>query len=132
MPSLVESIALSLSLACLTACQTETESNEPVDLEDVVSLDERPCPDDSTLSYENFGGPFVLSWCSGCHASALPEGDRQGAPVGSDFDSGEQIREAAPRIWSRSADHNTSMPPQAGPDDESRERLGEWLACGAP
>ncbi len=133
MRSQAESAMLVLLLACLAAChdETESDSDEPIAIEDATALDERPCPEDSQLTYENFGGPFVLSWCSGCHASALPDGERQGAPVGSDFDDAERVRGAAARIWLRSGDHNASMPPQAGPDDEDRTRLGEWLACGA-
>jgi hypothetical protein len=42
------------------------------------------------------------------------------------------IRAQAARIWARSGDHNMTMPPVGGPEDEDRSMLGEWLACGAP
>ena len=99
--------------------------------EPYASLAERPCPEDSVLTYENFGGPFMLGWCNGCHTSGLPEADRQGAPLGSDFDDITLIRAHKDRIWARSGDHNLTMPPAAGPEDEERAMLGEWLACGA-
>ncbi len=115
-----------------TGCEGAAEPEQEIDIEDVTALEERPCPEGSELSYDNFGGPFILDWCSGCHASALPVGERQGAPQGSDFDTLDRIRAAAPRIWARSGDHNVTMPPEAGPDDQERAMLGEWLACGAP
>lgn len=97
-----------------------------------ASLDERPCPDDSFLTYENFGGPFMLSYCTTCHASMLPADMRQGSPIEVNFDDIEDIRDQADRIWIRAADQNQTMPPVGPPSDEERARLGEWLACGAP
>jgi hypothetical protein len=124
--------ALALALT-LSGCEAEESSDElPIPLAEVESLSERPCPDDSILTYENFGEGFFLTWCSGCHSAALPEGERQQAPLDSTYDSLEEIREGAARIWRRAGDHNRTMPPLAGPDDEEHERLGEWLACGAP
>jgi hypothetical protein len=96
------------------------------------NLDERPCPDDNFLTYENFGGPFMLNYCTTCHASRLPADMRQGSPIGVDFDDIEDIRAQAERIWFRAADGNATMPPVGPPSDEDRTRLGEWLACGAP
>jgi hypothetical protein len=97
-----------------------------------TSLDERPCPDDSFLTYENFGGPFMLSSCTTCHASRLPADLRQGSPIEVNFDDIDDVREWSDRIWIRAADQNFSMPPVGPPSDEERTRLGEWLACGAP
>jgi hypothetical protein len=97
-----------------------------------ASLDERPCPDESPLTANNFGGPFMLSHCTGCHHSSLGEGERAGAPIGVDFDTLAAVRDQADRIWARAADQNATMPPLGGPADDERVRLGEWLACGAP
>jgi hypothetical protein len=125
-------LVLSLFGLGLSACTSDESESEELTVADATKLSERPCPEDSILTYENFGEPFLLSWCNGCHSSALPEGERQGAPLGSDFDDVALVREAGPRIWARSGDHNRQMPPLAGPEDEERTRLGEWLACGAP
>jgi hypothetical protein len=95
-------------------------------------LDERPCPDDSPLTVINFGAPFMLSHCTGCHHSALGEDERAGAPPGVDFDDLSGVRSHADRIWARAADQNATMPPLGGPAQDDRTRLGEWLACGAP
>ncbi len=91
-----------------------------------------PVPTTAILTYESFGEPFFLGWCTGCHSSALTGDARAGAPVGVDFDSLEGIRSRADAIWSRAADGNATMPPTGGPSAGVREELGEWLACGAP
>lgn len=96
------------------------------------SLGERPCPEDSILTAEDFGVPFMLTYCTGCHNSALGEGERAGAPLGVDFESLSKVRAQAERIWARSGDQNATMPPVGPPPADERARLGEWLACGAP
>lgn len=96
------------------------------------SLDERPCPEDSLLSLEGFGAPFMLTHCTGCHHSALKDGERAGAPLGVDFDTLALVRAQAARIWARAGDQNATMPPVGPPPADERAQLGEWLACGAP
>jgi hypothetical protein len=111
---------------------SSTSADEPIDEGPWSSLEERPCPPDSFLTFENFGGPFILDHCKGCHSGALPADMRQDAPPGVDFDSLDDVRHWAPRIWARAADQNATMPPVGAPGPEERALLGEWLACGAP
>ncbi len=96
------------------------------------SFDDAVCPDEGTEhSYESFGRGFMVQHCQSCHASRAL--DRQGAPPAYVFDTVEDVRRFADRIYERSAAGNASMPP--GPDDpseEERDALAEWLACGAP
>lgn len=96
------------------------------------TLDERPCPPaGTTLTYAGFGADFMGRYCQSCHGSTAV--DRAGAPGEFIFDTAEQVRRHRARIFARSAAGNDSMPP--GPDDPApaeRERLAEWLACGAP
>ena len=101
--------------AMLTACTSDMVDPEAPD-EPLVgeTFDERLCPEDSDLAWEHFGGPFMYSWCNGCHAVSLPEGERQKAPMGIDFDTIEDVRHWADRIWARAGDHNTTMPPVGG------------------
>jgi uncharacterized membrane protein len=95
-------------------------------------MDSYPCPPEGTqLRYGSFGAPFMDSYCQSCHGSQST--DRRGAPGEFIFDSVEQIQRHSARIFVRSAADNNSMPP--GPDDpseEERQKLAEWLACGAP
>jgi uncharacterized membrane protein len=101
-------------------CQTET------------TIDERACPPGGTaLTYEGFGRGFMAARCQICHGQ--PSEDRKGAPGGYDFGTVEDVRRWKDRIFARAAADNTTMPP--GPDDppaSEREKLAEWLACGAP
>ena len=53
-----------------------------------------PAPDVATTddcstspTWESFGQGFLRTWCTPCHSSGLPEGARQGAPLGVDFDT---------------------------------------------
>jgi hypothetical protein len=96
------------------------------------TIDEHPCPPGgTTLTYENFGQAFFAANCNSCHSA--DNGARYGAPDTYAFQTIDQIREHKDRIFVRAADANDSMPP--GPDDpplDQREKLGDWLACGAP
>jgi mono/diheme cytochrome c family protein len=95
-------------------------------------IEDHPCPPGgTTLTYRNFGGSFLDRYCQGCHGSAAV--DRAGAPGEFIFDTPAQAQRHRARIFVRAAGPNDSMPP--GPDDPpraERDRLAEWLACGAP
>jgi len=97
-----------------------------------TDIDEVSCPPGgTTLGYANFGAGFMSAYCQSCHASTSL--DRKGAPGEYIFDTLEQIKRHKERIFVRSAADNDSMPP--GPDDpslEERNKLAEWLVCGAP
>jgi uncharacterized membrane protein len=96
------------------------------------TLEEHPCPKGGTnLTYENFGAAFFAAYCNRCHSAELDY--RQGAPENYVFSSRDAIVALKVRIFVRAAGENSSMPP--GPDDppyEEREKLADWLACGAP
>jgi hypothetical protein len=115
-----------------TGDESGDESGGTVDEGPWSSFDERPCPPDSFLSYENFGGPFLLTYCTGCHHSGVPADLRQGAPLDVNFDTLEDVRGRAATIWLRAADQNATMPPVGPAGEAERALLGEWLACGAP
>src|SRR5262249_30706730 len=96
------------------------------------TLDEASCPKEGTkLTYESFGAPFFGRHCNVCHSAET--GSRQGAPGNYVFETREQVLEHRSRIFVRAAGADDSMPP--GPDDpprDERNKLAEWLACGAP
>jgi hypothetical protein len=96
-----------------------------------ASFDARPCPNDSVLTWENFGQPFMRNWCTSCHADAVAEEGRAGAPLSINFDDLDGVRDHAARIWARGGDQNNTMPPAGVPPELERAQLGEWLACGA-
>ena len=65
-------------------------------------------------------------------SSQLPEGSRADAPLGVDFDTPEKTRTWLDRIAARSTEMNATMQPTDTVADEDRNRLAEWIACGAP
>ncbi|MSP25173.1 MAG: hypothetical protein EXR75_08415 [Myxococcales bacterium] len=97
-----------------------------------MELDDASCPPEGTaLDYESFGAAFFATYCNNCHSAKADE--RRGAPVAYVFDSYEQVLALEERIFLRAAGDNVTMPP--GPDDppeDARDKLAEWLACGAP
>ena len=97
-----------------------------------LEMKDFPCPPEgTTLSYENFGRAFIDSNCNTCHAREASI--RHGAPESFQFDTLDDIHQRADRIFVRGAATNTSMPPgPSDPSPEDRDKLAEWLACGAP
>jgi hypothetical protein len=97
-----------------------------------TTIDQYPCPPGGTkLTYESWGKSFMDSTCQRCHGAS--SSDRNGAPSSFDFGTVDSVRENKARIFARAAADNDSMPP--GPDETphaDREKLAEWLACGAP
>jgi uncharacterized membrane protein len=97
-----------------------------------LTMDEHPCPPGGTpLTYDNFGRGFLDDNCNRCHSAE--EGSRHGAPVAYRFDTVDDVRAHAARMFVRAAGPNVSMPP--GPEDppaDARDQLADWLSCGAP
>lgn len=90
------------------------------------TLDDRACTEaGARLSYETFGRDFFERWCVRCHGGGEGYSSRS-------FTSVEAIRAARERIFVNAVDDNPPMPP--GPNDPGRaerDKLGDWLACGA-
>ncbi len=98
---------------------------------------ETECPDDSTLTYENFGQQFMEDYCTDCHHSELRGAERKGAPSFHDFDTVFGIRAVSNHIDETTAAGpaaiNDGMPRAAPyPTLDERYLLGEWIACGMP
>lgn len=98
---------------------------------------ESVCPTTQTLTYDNFGKPFMESYCTRCHSSELVGEARMGAPSFHDFDTLFGIKAVSDHIDETAAfgpaAMNNSMPPNgARPTAEERRQLGEWIACGMP
>jgi uncharacterized membrane protein len=118
---------LVLALAALAACGTDRPT---MDGDDPPPPDPDAC-ETSYLSYSNFGEPFALDWCRGCHSSSVPQGMRQKAPMGVNFDTQDDVVRWKERIAIRAAGPMPTMPPAGGPPDAERALLVEWLDCGA-
>lgn len=95
------------------------------------------CPPNSTLTYANFGQPFMEMYCTRCHASDKEGPARNGAPSFHDFDTLFGIKAVSDHVDETTASGpaatNTGMPPDgAKPSLAERQMLGEWIACGMP
>ncbi|HEX5059937.1 MAG TPA: hypothetical protein VFV99_11285 [Kofleriaceae bacterium] len=123
---------LSLALV-LAACGTEVPAGDGSGSgsgSDDEQVDPSVC-DTSYLDYDNFGAPFVINWCRGCHSDAVPAGMRQKAPLDANFDTLAQVRTWSQKIATRATGTTPNMPPAGGPTEQERQLLAEWLACGA-
>ena len=95
------------------------------------------CPTTQTLTYGTFGQPFLTSYCTRCHSSVLSGDARKDAPEDHNFDTVLGVRGFLDHIDEAAAAGpdavNTRMPPSdPRPTLGERQKLGEWLACGAP
>jgi hypothetical protein len=79
------------------------------------------CPADSALTYQNFGEHFMQSHCVRCHNQFSTQDG-----IKSEVDNIDRAAAAGPDTV------NTFMPEDEDLSDHDREKLGEWLACGAP
>jgi uncharacterized membrane protein len=118
----------------LMSCSGSKTSNDSVLGEPTGAT----CPAGSTLTYDTFGKQFMISYCVSCHNSAFSGSARQGAPSDHNFDTADGIHATdlshIDQTTAAGPNHtNTSMPPgDPRPTLEERQKLGEWLACGAP
>lgn len=96
------------------------------------------CPTEFAHTYDSFGRDFFANYCVQCHSSArTTPAERGGAPLGYDFDTLDGIRAHLAEIDAAAAAGpsriNIFMPMGlAMPSDAERDRLGEWISCGAP
>jgi hypothetical protein len=111
-------VRLFLSLLLVAACNSGEDD-----------IHERDC-DTSPLTYENYGAPYLLTWCVPCHSSELAEADRQEAPVEANYDSHQGVIDNLDGIlfW---AVESEEMPPVGGPTDDDKDLFAEWIECGA-
>lgn len=95
------------------------------------------CPTGSQVTYTNFGAKFMTDYCTRCHSSTLTGSARMGAPKYHDFDTQLGVQQVADHVdqtaGSGPESTNESMPYDgAEPTLEERQKLAEWIACGAP
>ncbi len=96
------------------------------------------CPTTDAPTAQSFGTAFLQTYCLSCHSASLTGDARQGATEGVNFDTLEDVRRQTEMIDIHAAAGpkatNTQMPPSKSPQptQQEREKLGQWLACGAP
>lgn len=127
-------LALLAALSCSNEEPSAASESEVLHIEDLSSGS--LCPEDSDLTYDSFGKDFMGKYCLRCHTSSMTLPNRL-APVGRDFDDLASIRTSAHAIDQMAAAgpkgvHSTMPPNDPYPAMLERQRLGQWLACGAP
>jgi hypothetical protein len=106
-------IRLALAFALLSACTGESSTG----------IDQVSCPPSgTTLTYASFGEELFANNCttSGCHDRKKPVLTTQAA-IQAHTDAILQV-----------AVYTDAMPKDRDMSLADREKLGEWLACGAP
>ena len=116
----------SVLLVLITACGIDVV---PDSGDDAPPTDPEVC-ETSYLRYDNFGAEFSANWCRGCHSSAIPDGERQDAPLAVNFDDEADLRTWQDRIRVRATGVTPTMPPVGGPSAAERQALTEWIDCG--
>lgn len=101
------------------------------------------CPPGNPLTFRSFGAGFLRTWCTGCHSSALAEGERQDAPIDVNFETRALYLPRAQDVYTRAvveahaiavdpAASASPMPPAGLVPAADRRRLAQWIACGSP
>ena len=116
-------------LVLVAACGTDVRPPDEGDDTSIAPIAPDAC-EKSYLDYNNFGAPFVINWCRGCHSSWIPQGQRQKAPMTVNFDTADDVQTWAERIEARAASTTPTMPPAGGPSEDERALLREWIECG--
>ena len=88
--------------------------------------------DPDRVSWERTARPVLTTWCTPCHAAAVPAEERQGAPLGLDFDTHAGAAAAAAGIAARLDTDAPTMPPGGAMPEPDRLALLDWIACDAP
>jgi hypothetical protein len=87
---------------------------------------------ETEVTWEDFAGPFVRTWCTPCHSADLDGVWRLGAPEGVNFDGYDDVVLSAAMVKIFATGDTATMPPSGGPSEEERAELEEWLRCGTP
>ncbi len=127
--------AAPLMLLGLATCGGDDGSSDSDGVSPVATADTGPqdCPPGSLVTWQTFGSGFIDTWCTTCHSKILTGDARYGAPEGLDFNTYDQVAASQDRIVEQAAlGEPPPMPPAGGTTDAERDRLVEWVACGAP
>jgi uncharacterized membrane protein len=107
---------MSLLLLFMVSCDAEVADSASAD-----------CADRESLSWDSFGHPFVLTYCTSCHSVNNTE-NRYGAPENVNLDRESDVADWAERIRIRVLEDET-MPIGGGVYDDDQYLLDTYLAC---
>jgi uncharacterized membrane protein len=114
-----------MGLIFLSAC----DGDKSGDTAEILPESLGQCDADSMVVWSEVE-PIFQSHCTACHASELEASDRQGAPVGIDYDQAEHARLNSELTWQLI--RTGQMPLQGTVPFEDAMMVWEWLSCGGP
>ncbi|MBF5045396.1 hypothetical protein FGE12_23520 [Aggregicoccus sp. 17bor-14] len=134
--ALLRSLLPALALGLAACGGGDSGSSDPGD-EHVHAGSATGATCDSSLTYANFGQGFMTAYCTSCHDAHLQGPARSDAPADHNYDTlaGVQKWKSEIELFAAAGPQatNTQMPPsRPTPDLAARQKLGAWLACGAP
>jgi len=119
-------LATALALASVTYVTLEKQGDAPAALGGA-----EPGPAQA-VTYAEIQ-PILATHCSACHSARPTNPAFASPPVGLVLDSYEHVRAASARIRARAVDTETMpMANTTGMTRAERDRLGAWIAAGAP
>lgn len=87
------------------------------------------CVDSPDVTWETFGAGFLRENCQSCHAST--QTDRERAPEAIVFDTVDDAWAHRDAILRTAGAEPPTMPPLGGTTALDRQKLRDWLECGA-
>ena len=118
-----------LAMGFLLSCQDKPEI--PQQLAQLQMENNNDCSS-VPWTYSNVGAPYMMTWCTSCHHIDLQEEERAGANLDVNLNSYNDVITHLDRIQARALSEPATMPPAGGPSDIEKQRLREWILCGAP
>lgn len=83
-------------------------------------------------TYVTFAQPFFAAYCTRCHGTAVVGDDRNGAPVGYNWDDEASVRAHRPEMRSIVGVLNLMPPTVPRPSCDDRRRLVRWIDADNP
>lgn len=118
-------------LLLLLSCQADCPVGSVLGDDGLCYLPEDTGEEDCTsLTHASAGQPYLLTYCTGCHSTAVTGQWRRGAPEGTDFETLDGVHAWRERIAERI--EAGTMPPGGGAPADQTARVLDWLSCGAP
>ena len=126
-------MSLMLSVSLLGGCG---EKDDPVQDKDSGTQDDgsnqdgNSGADEDSVTYTSHIKTILNANCTRCHLAELQGADRNGAPVGIDFDNYGDASTNSTRANARI--QAGSMPPGGGLDQSDRDKFQAWINQGVP
>jgi hypothetical protein len=83
-------------------------------------------------TWDTFAMEFFATWCTRCHGSTLTGPDRNGAPVGYDWDVEATVRSFLPEIRNAVGVQNFMPFNPPDPSCDERQQIVRWIDADAP